>query len=229
MRTVDDGKRFVVFQRNMKCVANDKTMNDQEEENDISIPRRKILTGTKNKDSWLTEINYVETNNKPSNQTKKATKSKKREPRKFFVSVASSENDSFQASPVDISKYSATSLIGKKVSFPSKQESNIASLTRKQLFSPSNNLSHISYRPPNKSPKSILTPLEDIPLIFSASASVGQLLNPYQTRIEPTKNIGLTVTYVHSPSTDSTSYQNNGNILSRIYKYFKQLQSIPLR
>ena len=227
MEEVDGGKRFVVFQRNMNCINDGEE--PIEEENNLDIPSRRILTGN-NKDAILNMIN-LPNNNRSTKQPKNGTNtSGNREPRKFFVSVDSPTNDPFHASPVDISHYSVNSATNKKLSFPSTQESdsNLRLLKGKQMlssFNPFTKLSH-SLQTPYKQPS--IKPLDDTPILFSASASVGKYIHPYHTNIKPTKNIGLTLTFVHSPSSSNPSLKSRGkhkHNLLYLYSAYKSLDT----
>ena len=178
------------------------------EEKNISIPNRKILTG-KTKDNGI-RLMSSSLNNTTEKQMRKYMNAREREPRKY-VSVYPSANDNFHASPVDIGQYSANSALDKKVSFTSQQESNLKSLASTQLHLWSKPKTK-SYLYPDKSYKSVRTLSEDAPIIFSASASVGQFLNTYQSGPTSTKNIDLKVTYVHSPSSESPFPQTPGKM-----------------
>jgi hypothetical protein len=216
MRAVAGGKRFVVFQRNMNCL--DNSSYETSEERNISIPNRKILTG-KTKDNGI-RVMTSSLNNTTEKQMGKYMNASERQPRNFYVSVSSpSANDHFHASPVDTGQYSANSVLDKKVSFTSQQESNLKSLASTQLHSWSMPNTK-SYLYPEKSYKSIRIPSKDAPIIFSASASVGQLLNTYQSGPTSTKNIDLKVTYVHSPSSELPFPPNPGNMYKTYEKYF---------
>ena len=210
MRVVAGGKRFVVFQRNMNCMNEGNGKTEEEEtsdENNIIIPNRKILTGNENK----------EKNTKPSiyktveNMKKKHNSSKMREPRNFFVSLTSSSDDDFHASPLDISQYSANSILDKKLAFTPKTEDNLRHEATQQVISWSKPPKSNANPYPVKSYKSSFLPTVNTPLLFSASASIEQLPNVYESNSNPTKNIGLTVTYVHSPSSQSSLYEKTGN------------------
>ena len=209
MRVVAGGERFVVFQRNMNCMNEGIGKKEEEEaleENNIIIPNRKILTGNRNGE----DTTKASTNTMVENQEKKVNMSKMREPRNFFVSVSSS-NDDFHASPLDISQYSANSILDKKLSFTPKHEPNLEHESTKQILSWSKppKSQHNPY--PQKSFKSNFSPAANTPIIFSASASFGKLPNKYEPNSSPTKNLGLTVTYVHSPSSQSPLYTKQGN------------------
>ena len=209
MRVVAGGKRFVVFQRNMNCMNEGigKTEEEASEENNNIIPNRKILTGNKN----------MEKNTKPSNNKtvenikENDMSSRMREPRNFFVSVASSSNDEFSASPLDISQYSANSILDKKLSFTPKQEPNLNPEATQKIISWSKPPKSNNNPYPVKSYKSSFLPSVNAPVIFSASASIEQLPNEFESNPNPTKNLGLTVTYVHSPSSQSSIYEKSGN------------------
>ena len=121
-------------------------------------------------------------------------------------------NKDFYHRPRHIGQYSANSVLDKKVSIISQQESNLKPLASTQLHSWSKPTSK-SYLYPEKSYKSIRIPSKDAPIIFSASASVGQFFNTYQSGPTSTKNIDLKVTYVHSPPSSESSFpQNPGNM-----------------
>ena len=213
MRVVAGGKRFVVFQRNMNCMNEGIGKKEEEasEENNIIIPNRKILTGNKNEE----DITEPPTNTMLENQEKKVNMSRMREARNFFVSVSSS-NDDFHASPLDISQYSANSILDKKLSFTPKHEPYLEQVATNQILSLAKPPKS-QYNPrPQKSFKSSFSPPVNTPIIFSASASVGKLLNQYEPNSTPTKNIGITVSYVHSPSSQSTLYEKQGNAHKKI-------------
>ena len=209
MEDVDGGKRFVVFQRNMNCIHDGE--DSIAEENNLDIPSRRILTGN-NKDAIL-NIMSSPNNQISTKQPKNGTNtSGNREPRKFFVSVDSPTNDPFHASPVDISHYSVKSATNKKLSFPSTQEvdSNLRLLRGKQMLSSPNPFTKLSYsfQTPYKEPG--IKPLDDTPILLSASASVRKYIHPYHNGIKPAKNIGLTLTFVHSPSSSNPFPKSHG-------------------
>ena len=168
-------------------------------------------------------------NNTSTQPLKNGTNSSgNRAPRKFFVSVDSPTNDPFHASPVDISHYSVNSATNKKLSFPSTQESdsNLRLLKGKQMlssFNPFTKLSH-SLETPYKQPS--IKPLDDTPILFSASASVGKYIHPYHTSIKPTKNIGLTLTFVHSPSSSNPSLKSRGKKKHNLLYFYNAYKSI---
>ena len=187
MRVVDNGKRFVVFQRNLNCL----NMRDDEalDDNSIDIPKRKILTG-KDKEHGLTVMNSSVEQAFDHHQITNASNLSQRQPRTFYVANGGISS-SFHPSPVDKGPYSTNPI------FDAKQ---------------SNSLPNQESEPdqlPDKSYKFNNTPLEDVPLIFSASASLGQSLNPSST-----KNFGLTVTYVHSPSSGTSDSPTYGKTFS---------------
>ena len=211
MEDVDGGKRFVVFQRNMNCIQDGEE--SIAEASNLDIPSRRILTGN-NKDAILSTLSSPK-NKTSTNQPKNGTNtSGNREPRKFFVSLDSPTNDQFHASPVDINHYSVKSATNKKLSFPPTQEvdSNLRLLRGKQMlssFNPFTKLSHSLQTPYKKEPS--IKPLDDTPILLSASASVRKYIHPYDNGIQPAKNIGFTLTFVHSPSSANPFPKGHGN------------------
>ena len=208
MRVVAGGKRFVVFQRNMNCMNEGIGKKEEEatEENNIIIPNRKILTGNKN----MEKNTKGSINTMVKNQMQKDNSSRMREARNFFVSVSSS-NDDFHASPLDISQYSANSILDKKLTSAPNREPNLDNQATQKIISWAKPPKS-EYNPyPVKSYKSSFLPKVNAPVIISASASIGQLPNRYESDSSPTKNLGLTVTYVHSPSTQTSLFEKPGN------------------